>query len=75
MPGEFQFAEKMLGNAMASAAEADGIHAETFSRALMTQLLKYYRDQGRTSADIISELEQHIRTIQDEGESVITRGC
>ncbi len=74
MAGEYQRAQEILDAAMKSAANEPGMQKETLSRALMTQLLKYYRER-RSAADIISELEQHIRTIQDEGDAVVTRGC
>jgi len=74
MAGEYQKAQEVLDQAMAAVANESGMQEETFSRALMTQLLKYYGTQ-RSAADIIGELEQHIRSIQDEGESLIARGC
>jgi hypothetical protein len=74
MAGEYQKAQQVLDDAMASVAAESGMQEETFSRALMAQLLKYYQENGRTSADVISELEQHIRSIQDGGQSVVTRG-
>ena len=74
MAGEYQRAKAVLDEAMASIADEPGMQEETFSRALMSELLNYYLER-RTSADIISELEQHIRTVQDGGDAVITRGC
>lgn len=74
MAGEYQRAQEILDAAMASVANEPGMQEETLSRALMTQLIAFYRER-RSAADIISELEQHIRTIEDDGDSVVTRGC
>ena len=73
MPGEYQRAKQVLDEALAAIADEPNIHEETFTRALTTQIVEYYREH-RTQKDIVSELEQHIRTVIDDGESVITRG-
>ena len=41
---------------------------------VMYQLIEHNKT-CRTGKDIIGELEQIVRTIEDEGDSVITRGC
>lgn len=74
MAGEYQLAKSVLDDAIGSIADKDGMREDTFARAMMSQLMEYY-GETRQPKDIISELEQHIRTVQDEGESVITRGC
>lgn len=47
---------------------------EVFARALMYALVQHYA-KTRSPEDVISELDQRIREIEDGGESVITRGC
>jgi hypothetical protein len=73
MAGEYQLAKKVLHSGLDSARDNDGMDEITFARALMYQLLEHNK-KTREDTDIIGELEQHIRTIQDGGESVITRG-
>jgi hypothetical protein len=46
----------------------------TFARAMMYQLIEHNK-ATRTEKDIIGELEQHILSIEDGGNAVITRGC
>jgi hypothetical protein len=41
----------------------------------LAQKLIDHNQASQTGEDIISELEQHIRVIEDGGDSVITRGC
>ncbi|MCH7908610.1 MAG: hypothetical protein IIB38_03225 [Candidatus Hydrogenedentes bacterium] len=74
MAGEHQLAERVLGEALKSACAEEGMSEDIFARALMIRLVEYYRAQ-RSQDDIISELEQHIRTVEDGDEPVITRGC
>ena len=74
MAGEHQLAERVLGEALEMARAEEGMSEDTFARALMIRLVEYYRAQ-RSQDDIISELEQHIRTVEDGDEPVITRGC
>ena len=74
MAGEYQRAKRAINEAIESIAGESGMDEEIFARALMTQLLERYRDR-RSAADIISELEEHIRNIEDDGNAVITRGC
>ena len=73
MAGEYQLAEKVLQSGLDSARDNDGMDEVTFARALMYQLLEHNK-ATREDKDIIGELEQHVRTILDGGESVITRG-
>jgi hypothetical protein len=73
MAGEYQLAQKVLDSGIESARDNDGMDEITFARALMYQLLEHNK-KTREDKDIIGELEQHIRSIQDGGESVITRG-
>jgi len=47
---------------------------ETFAHVMMYQVIEL-NQTSRAGQDIISELEQHIRAIEDGGDSVITRGC
>lgn len=74
MAGEHQLAQRVLDEALKSARAENEMAEDIFARALMYRLVEYYQTQ-RSPDDIISELEQHIRTIEDGGESVITRGC
>lgn len=74
MAGEHQLAERVLNEALESARAENDMGEDVFARALMYRLVEYYRVE-RSADDIISELEEHIRTIEDDGESVITRGC
>ncbi len=74
MAGEHQIARRVLDDALASVREDAGGTEDTFTRALMCQLLEEYRKR-RSAEDIVSELEEHIRTLEDDGNSVITRGC
>ena len=74
MAGEHQIARRVLDDALASVREDAGGNEDSFTRALMCQLLEEYRKR-RSAADIVSELEEHIRTLEDDGNSVITRGC
>lgn len=74
MAGEHQLAQRVLDEALKSARADGGMSEDTFTRALMYTLVEYYQGQ-RSPDDIISELDQHIRTIEDGGEPVITRGC
>ncbi len=74
MAGEHQIARRVLDEALSSVREDAGGNEDSFTRALMCQLLEEYRKR-RSAGDIISELEEHIRTLEDDGNSVITRGC
>ncbi len=74
MAGEYQLAQKMIEMGLESARDDGGLDEETFARAMMYQLIEH-NQSTRTGKDIISELEQHIRVIEDGGDSVITRGC
>lgn len=74
MAGEYQLAQKLLDSGMESAKKDEGMDEVTFARAMMYQLLEHNKE-SRTEKDVISELEQYIRDIEDSGEAVITRGC
>ncbi len=74
MAGEYQLAQKLLETGLESARDDGGMDEETFARAMMYQVIEH-NQTSRTGQDIISELEQHIRVIEDGGDSVITRGC
>ena len=74
MAGEYQLAQKLIERGVESAKEENGMDENTFARAMMCQLIEH-NQTTRTGQDIISELEQHIRVIEDGGDSVITRGC
>ena len=74
MAGEYQLAEQKLQEGLESARDDRGMDEETFARAMMYQLMEYNK-ANRSGQDIIGELEQIVRSIQDEGHSVITRGC
>ena len=74
MAGEHEFAQQALEEALESARAKGSLNEEVFSRALMYQLLDYYQ-KGRTVDDIVSEIEDHIRSLEDGGEHVVTRGC
>ena len=74
MAGEYQLAQKFLDDGLEAARNDNGMDDEVFARAMMYQLLEHNKT-SRTNEDMIGELEQHIRSIQDEGDAVITRGC
>jgi hypothetical protein len=74
MAGEYQLAQKMIDQGLEAARAENGMDEDTFARAMMYQLIEH-NQSNRTGKDIISELEQHIRVIEDGGDSVITRGC
>ena len=74
MAGEHQIARRVLDEALSSVREDAGGNEDSFTRALMCQLLEEYRKR-RSAGDIISELEEHIRTLEDDGHTVVTRGC
>jgi len=74
MAGEYQLAQQLLETGLESAREDDGMDEETFARAMMCQVIEHSQT-SRIGKDVISELEQHIRVIEDGGDSVITRGC
>lgn len=74
MAGEHQIAQRILDDALASVREDAGANEDSFTRALMCKLLEEYRKR-RSAEDIVSELEQHIRTLEDDGHAVVTRGC
>ena len=74
MAGEYQLAEKKLNEGLESARDDRGMDEDTFARAMMYQLIEHNKTY-RSGTDIIGELEQIVRTIEDGGESVITRGC
>ncbi len=74
MAGEYQLAQQKLEEGLESAREDSGMDDDTFARALMYQLVEHNKSY-RSDKDIIGELEQIVRTIEDGGDSVITRGC
>lgn len=74
MAGEHQIAQRVLDEALASLREDAGANEDAFTRALMCRLLEEY-GKRRSAADIVSELEQHIQALEDDGYSVVTRGC
>lgn len=74
MAGEHQIARRVLDEAVSSVREDTGGNEDPFTRALMCQLLEEYR-KWRWADDIVSELEQHIQALEDDGRSVVTRGC
>ncbi len=74
MAGEHQIAQRVLDDALASLREDAGANEDSFTRALMSRLLEEY-GKRRSAADIVSELEHHIRSLEDGGHPVVTRGC
>ena len=74
MAGVYQLAQRLIDDAVAAGAAQAGMNPEVLARALMTQLIEHYR-QSRPIDDIVGELEQHIRSLQDGDEAVVTRGC
>lgn len=73
MAGEHQHAQSALEKLLENARN-ESMDEDAYSRALMFQLIEYYQSK-RPADDIISELEEHIRFLEDGGDSVITRGC
>ena len=74
MAGEHQIAQRVFNEALASVREEAGANDDSFTRALMCKLLEEYRKR-RSAGDIVSELKQHIQALEDDGHSVVTRGC
>ncbi len=73
MAGEYQVAQRLIQEGMAEAAAAPGMDRGTLARAFMYQLLEHNKNT-REVKDIISELEQHVMSLLDDGDHVITRG-
>jgi hypothetical protein len=74
MAGEHQFAAEILERALGDVRQSASMDEEVFARALMYALVQHYA-KTRSAEDVIGELDQRIREIEDGGESVITRGC
>ena len=74
MAGEHQLASRILDRALEEARESPSVDESVFARALMYALVQHYA-KTRSPEDVVSELEQRIREIEDGAESVITRGC
>ena len=74
MAGEYQLAQRLIDDGITTAVAETEMDDDVLARALMTQLLEHYR-KSRPVDDIISELEHHIRWLQDGDDIVVTRGC
>lgn len=74
MPGEYPLAQRLLADALAAARTEPGIDESTLTRALLHEVLELAR-RSRSDEDVISEIEGHIRRIEDGDDAVVTRGC
>ena len=74
MAGEYQLAQRLIDEGVRTAQKDALMDDEVLSRALMAQLIAHYR-QSRSPADVASELEHHLRSLEDGDHVVVTRGC
>jgi len=74
MAGEYQLAQRLIDEGLSAASADPAMDGDVLARALMTQLLEHYKT-SRVVDDIVSELEQHIQSLLEGDEHVVTRGC
>jgi len=72
MADAYSIAKKHLDAGIAEAAE-NNISINAYGQALIWKLLEFYRENGRSVSDIVSEVQYTLDNIDDDGTFHVSR--